>query len=252
VPFAGCSLWCRAGAAWVCRQVGCWSLRSQLVQWSSVGSIATIESIVRNLLLLCSMQDGCADEFPCVWRLLGRWVTGSLLRRMVATEAGILFGGRSYSLRNNKSLEYHWMTSPVLRVFGCAEGSGGALAGCLDRDRLGCATGGPTNSTSSRLPAHILSRPLSAISRYWTVFGLNCVLSSGCQSSRVRSPDAKVARRVKQLETKMPALARQSQQPASNCGNTSDYHRCWTSTSNATMVLNIAHCSRRYSLHPSG
>jgi len=82
------------------------------------------------------------------------------------------------------------MIGPMLKVLGCVDGSDGALAGLLDRDRLGCALD-PNNTTSSRLPAHVLSRPLSrpfsTITGEWACFAVNCALSSGCQSSRVAS-----------------------------------------------------------------
>jgi hypothetical protein len=136
---------------------------------------------VCDLLLHYPGQDGIAVEFPCVWRLL--------LRRMVATEAGILFGGRSYSSRDDRSPKDHWMITPVLRVVGCTKGSDGAPVGFLDRNRLGCASGGPNNATSSRLPAHALSLPLSTIDGRWACYAVNCVLSSGSRSSQFRRGD---------------------------------------------------------------
>jgi hypothetical protein len=179
-------------------------------------------------------------------------VAGSLLRRTVATEAGILFVGHPYSSRGDRSSEHDRTIIPASRAIGCAEESDGTLAGFLDRDRLGCVRRPiQRNTTSSRLPAHALSRPLSTIDGHWACFAVNCVLSSDSRSFSVGSSDAEIARRVKQLRTKISTLARQSQQPSRNCGDASDYHRCWTSTSYATMVLNIAHCRRRYFLHPS-
>lgn len=76
------------------------------------------------------------------------------------------------------------MIIPVLRVFGCAQGRDGTLAGLLvatDWDVRPEAL--PTLPTSSRLPSHALSPPLLTIYGNWTCFAVNCVLSSGSQSS---------------------------------------------------------------------
>jgi hypothetical protein len=136
-----------------------------LLYWRSPGmptSRLLITHIATGSVMLCRLDRyhrvHCArppsSVFYAGW--LRRWVplcvevAGSLLRRMVATEAGIQFDGRSYSSRDDRSLEDHRMIIPEFRVIGCAEESDGALAGFLDRDRMGCASGGPNNQRNEQ------------------------------------------------------------------------------------------------------
>ena len=94
----------------------------------------------------------------CMWRSLGRcfaeWSPlqpASCLATARTSRATTGVPGRP--LDDHSSVE-------SLRVCSRARWHAGRIA---RRDRLGCASGGPTNATSSRLSAHALSPPLSTI-----------------------------------------------------------------------------------------
>jgi hypothetical protein len=81
------------------------------------------------LLLTCPGRDGSTDGYPRMC-----WL--SLPRRKV-TAVGSVVGGRQLSSRNDRLLDHHGVISPVVRVSGCAQDDGVALATVFDHeDRL--------------------------------------------------------------------------------------------------------------------
>jgi hypothetical protein len=119
---------------------------------------------VRDLLLLYPLVGGgCADgSLVCG----GRWVAASP-------------NGRHYSrhpvwrplvllAQRQVYLEDHWMIIPVLRVFGCAQGRDGTLAGLLvatDWDVRPEALPTQRAVDCRRMPSRLLSRRFMGIGR---------------------------------------------------------------------------------------
>lgn len=84
----------------------------------------------------------------------------------------------------------------MLRVLGCAQGSGGALVGSLDATEL-AATEHPEAQSMHRAVEY-QRMTFRVLSRCWASFEVNFVMFEGSQDFEVGRPNAEVAGKLEQ------------------------------------------------------